>query len=184
MSLANENRNTASQDSRRVAGGIYCQMLGGTPETKTLIKLLKNYGKLPAYARIDPDTGWDKATGLAVVIPNHSVNKLTEDLPGYLYGITEEQKKITLASNPNDPRAALKAQAYVSEANRRLVEFLGDLVILVTLRQTYGKNMLPDARIHDVFIETQEVMPPEAYVVPKFKILIDPLVNKKITPGK
>ncbi len=181
MSLGNKLRNEASVDSRRVAGGIYCKMISDP----VVLKLLKQYNYIPGYANISPVTGYDVVSGLAFVIPNHSADKILQ-VKNYLSTLATEQSQLIAATKEKNKEDELntsdllKIKAHIEEKEHRAIDYLGNLLILVTLSPD-AQLGIPNAKQHDVFIETQEVLPPEAYIVTKPDIKINKNATKKLS---
>lgn len=182
MNLNNTIRQSAALDSRRVAGGTYCKIINSVK----ILTLLKKYNCIPIYANINPVTGYDVKSGLAFVVPNHSLFVFSQLDESLLTLSTEQLQLVKLLKERNKDSEltsddVAKISVTIQESEQTILEQLNSIIILVRLR--YDALLgIPDARLHDVFIETQEVMPPEAYIVNKSNIYQDPNINKEIKP--
>jgi hypothetical protein len=182
MNLNNTIRATASLDSRRVAGGTYCKIINSIK----ILTLLKKYNCVPIYTTINPTTGYDVKSGLAFVVPNHSISTLVQ-LENSLLTLSTEQLALSKALKEKNKSSELssddvaKISATIQESERTILDQLNNIILIVRLKYDAVLG-IPDARLHDVFIETQEVMPPEAYIVSKSTIYQDKNIVKEITP--
>jgi len=182
MNLTNTIRSSAAIDSRRVAGGTYCKIINSIK----ILTLLKKYNCIPIYTNINPLTGYDVKSGLAFVVPNHSLFAFSQ-LDEALLTLSSEQLQLVKLLKEKNKDSELtaddvaKISATIQDSEQTILEQLNSMILLVRLR--YDALLgIPDARLHDVFIETQEVMPPEAYIVTRSNIYQDPNINKEIKP--
>lgn len=182
MNLTNTIRSSAAIDSRRVAGGTYCKIINSIK----ILTLLKKYNCIPIYTNINPLTGYDVKSGLAFVVPNHSLFAFSQ-LDEALLTLSSEQLQLVKLLKEKNKYSELtaddvaKISATIQDSEQTILEQLNSMILLVRLR--YDALLgIPDARLHDVFIETQEVMPPEAYIVTRSNIYQDPNINKEIKP--
>lgn len=170
MNLSEQIRNIQKLDSRRVAGGIYGKIVN-YPNT---LRLLKKYNMMPAYAIIDGSTGYDVINGLAFVVPSYSIESVAI-VESKLISLSNELFELLKQKNID----AFEVTSRVTEAERKAADYLGNLLILVNLRRD-AELGIPDANKHDVFMETLEVMPPEAYIVKKSSYSYDRNASRKL----
>jgi hypothetical protein len=136
---------------------------------------------MPIYSIIDHRTGYDETTGMAFVYPKHSSDIVNDQLFGVLKSLNKEQQELIKAADPNDKEAVNKALGLISDKQKKVIDYLRNLLILVTIRRDSDWG-IPNALLHDVFIETQEVMPPEAYIVPRNTLEVDYNAKRPIKP--
>ena len=169
MNLANQLKNSQNVESKRMAGGIYAKIINHP----NILRLLRKYNMLPSYCILDPISGYDAISGIAFVVPNHSVEALIR-VERYIINLNSNVAELMKQSNIDTFDTSR-----IIDLERKALEYLGNLIIMVNLRRDTELG-LPHADMHDVFIETQEVMPPEAYIVKKSSFTSDSNAVKKL----
>ena len=158
------HRRDAQLDSRRVASGFICFILTGA----SVIGLLKRANIIPEYCVIDPTTGYDQSTGLAVVIANQ-VRQDLEDMLERLPSIDSIEQRIEQLSSSleYDKEESIKQLEYArKEVEAAVVKFVRENAFLVYLSPKSSLG-IPNASQHLVYLDSREDGPPKGDLVQK-----------------
>lgn len=177
MNLRESYRHDAQIDSRRVSSGFMCEMV----TNKELISLLRRYNITPDYAIVDPNTGYDVSTGLSIVIGKQAIDFL-DTLLSSSSSMSSLETEIEKRRDSLEPEAAEEIsnlRYQLSTIERRVVDFLKENTYIVHIDPNTSLG-IPNASIHDVYLDTKEDGPPVATLVSKRNIVDrseDPIIN-------